>query len=562
MKKIYTFIASGLIATAINAQSAFFTPTSYIGAFPVTDNTTATDWTSGWSNFNPENEIYETVTLTVNTNITTNTNWTSNNVYQLIGNIAVTNGAVLTIQPGTVIKGDKTSKSCLIITKGSKIIANGTAANPIVFTSNEAIGDRDRGDWGGLIILGNGVINTPGTSTACLGCGVNPNVNQIEGFASYDAAQLYGGTNNNDSSGVLSYVRVEFAGVALSSVSNSEINGITLGGVGSKTKIDYVQVSFSGDDAFEWFGGAVNAKHIIAYRTLDDDFDTDFGYSGNVQFGLIVRDPDFSDVSKSEAFESDNFNPGIGRTPLTMPIFSNITVVGPTRDGNTTPGLPNLFLAGVQIRRNSSLSLFNSIITGWPKGLQIEGSATQDNFTNDSAAFGNNWIVGASNSIVAGASTSPLSFYQTFFGTDNNDSTKTNANVNWVNPFPTNLTLAPDFRLNPTSAAKTVASFADPKFAGKVTGIKNAKTQLNSVVLYPNPANDFISLSINTPEASDVKINIYDITGKLISSPVNENSNQIHSTYKVDIKSLPSGLYFATVETNNTTKTLKFVVAK
>jgi len=558
MKKIYTLIASGLMATTMIAQP-FFTPTSYIGAFPITDNTPATDWTAGWANFDPESTVYAAPTVTVNTNITTNTIWTSSNVYQLIGNIAVTSGAVLTIQPGTVIKGDLATKSCLIITKGSKIIAQGTSSMPIVFTSNEAIGSRDMGDWGGLIILGNGIINTPGTNVACTGCGTNPNVNQIEGFAAYDAVQLYGGTNNADSSGVLSYVRIEFPGVALSSLSNSEINGLTLGGVGSKTKIDHVQVTMSGDDAFEWFGGAVNAKHIIAYRTFDDDLDTDFGYVGNVQFGLVVRDPNLADASKVESFESDNFNPGTGRTPLTQPIFSNITVVGPTRDGLTTPG-SNLFLCAAQIRRNSATSIFNSIITGWPTGLQVAGSSTQDNFTtNDSAVFGNNWIIGSTKAIDVSASTSPLSFYQTFFGTDNNDSTKTNTNVNWVNPFPATLILTPDFRLNGGTPAAIAASFTDPKFNGITTGI-NTTDFVNSIVLYPNPANDFIS--INVSGTSDVKINIYDVTGKLISSPINETSNQTNSVYKLDIKTLPSGIYFASVETNNTSKTLKFVVAK
>ena len=552
MKKIYTLIASVVMVTSIHAQALFFAPTSYIGAFPITDNTPATDWTSGWSNFDPENKDYGVATpIAVNANITTNTTWTSSNVYQLIGNVAVTNGAVLTIQAGTLIKGDLTSKSCLIITKGSKIIAQGTASSPIVFTSNETIGNRDRGDWGGLIILGNGILNTPGTNVACTGCGANPNVNQIEGFASYDAVQLYGGTDNNDSSGVLSYVRIEFAGVALSSTANSEINGLTLGGVGRKTKIDHIQVSFSGDDAIEWFGGAVNCKNLIAYRTIDDDFDTDFGYVGNVQFGLIVRDPNIADQSKSESFESDNYNPGAARTPLTQAIFSNVTVVGPTRDGNTVPG-SNLFLCGAQIRRNSAQSIFNSIFTGWPKGLQVSGSTTQDNYTsNDSAVFGNNWIVGASNAIDVSATTSPLSFYQTFFGTDNNDSTKTNANVNWVNPFPATLILTPDFRLNPSSTAATAASFADAKFNGLTLGVNNTNNSIAEITLYPNPANDFISINAS---GNDVKITIYDVTGKLINTPINETLNTTNAVYKLDIKNLTSGIYFATISGRKDTK--------
>jgi len=559
MKKIYTLAASVLMAITIQAQT-FFTPVSYLGGFPVTDNTPATDWTSGWANFDPENTVYAAPTVTVNANITTNTTWTSSNVYQLVGNIAVTSGAVLTIQAGTVIKGDKTSKSCLIITKGSKIIAQGTANSPIVFTSNEAVGNRDMGDWGGIIILGNGVINTPGTNVSCTGCGTNPNINQIEGFASYDAVQLYGGTDDNDSSGVFSYVRIEFPGVALSSTSNSEINGLTMGGVGRKTKIDHVQVTMSGDDAYEWFGGTVNAKNIIAYRTFDDDLDTDFGWRGYVQFGLVVRDPNLADASKVESFESDNYNPGTGRTPLTSGIFSNITVVGPKRDGNTTPG-SNLFLCGAQLRRNTAVSIFNTIITGWPTGMQVNGSSTQDNFTtNDSAVFGHNWIIGATNTVDVSSSGSAYSFYQTFFGTDVNDSTKTNANVSWVNAFPASLDSTPDFRLGPNSLAASAASFADPKFNGITTSIANNEL-MNNINLYPNPASDFVSIIINLSQSSNVKVNIYDVTGKLVSTPINEIASQ-SASYKIDVKNLPSGIYFTTVETNNEIKTLKFVVTK
>lgn len=542
----------------MNAQT-FFTPTTYIGAFPVTDNTPATDWTDGWTNWDPGTTNYPATTVTVNANITTNTTWTSNNVYHLVGNVAVTGGAVLTIQPGTIIRGDKTTKSVLIITKGSKIIAQGTSSQPIVFTSNEAAGNRDYGDWGGIVILGNGIINTPGTSASCTGCGTNPNINMIEGFASYDAVQLYGGTDNNDSSGVFSYCRIEFSGVALSSTANSEINGLTMGGVGSKTKIDHVMVSFNGDDAFEWFGGAVNAKYLIAYRTWDDDMDTDFGWKGRVQFGLIVRDPNSADQSKSESFESDNYNPGVGRTPLTQGIFSNITIVGPKRDGTVTPG-SNLFLCGAQIRRNSAQSIFNSIFTGWPVGLQVAGSATQDNYTQDSCAFGNNWIIGATNAIDVSSGGSAQSFYATFFGTKNNDSTKTNANVNWVNAFPANLETKPDFRLNSSSQAATAASFNYSQFQGITLSNQNIAQMINELQLYPNPASEFITLSVNFNDASNIAVNIYDITGKLVANPVAEGKSK--SVNKIDISILPAGVYFATVSSEYNSKTMKFVVAK
>ncbi|MGH7601813.1 MAG: T9SS C-terminal target domain-containing protein, partial [bacterium] len=206
--------------------------------------------------------------IVVSGNITTNTTWTSNNTYLLNGFVYVKAGATLTIEPGTVIYGDKASKGALIIEQGAKIIADGTAAQPIVFTSALPAGQRSYGDWGGLILCGRAPINVPG-GTATIEGGVG---------------SIYGGTDPADNSGTLRYVRLEFPGIAFQP--NSEINGLTLGGVGSGTIIDYVQVSYSGDDGFEFFGGTVNAKHLISLRTLDDDFDTDFGYSGKVQYAV------------------------------------------------------------------------------------------------------------------------------------------------------------------------------------------------------------------------------------------------------------------------------------
>ena len=167
----------------------------------------------------------------------------------------VEDGATLTIEPGTIIKGEKSSKGSLIVKRGGKIIANGTVDKPIVFTSNQAKGSRAAGDWGGLVLLGKAPVNkTPAV---------------IEG----ENLTQFGGTDAADNSGSLKYVRIEFAGIAFET--DKEINGLTFGGVGSGTTIDYVQVSHSGDDSYEWFGGTVNAKHLIAFRGLDDDFDTD-----------------------------------------------------------------------------------------------------------------------------------------------------------------------------------------------------------------------------------------------------------------------------------------------
>lgn len=458
MKKFYVMLAALGLFSAANAQQAFWDVVPYKGAFPVTDGTPATDWTSGWSNFDPENTVYPATTTTVSTDITTNTTWSG--VVLLQNKIYVKNNATLTIQPGTIIRGDFATQGSLIITRGAKINAVGTASQPIVFTSNQTPGNRAEGDWGGLVILGLARNNQPG------------GVASIEGLVPSTDTQ-FGGNFDNDNSGILRYVRVEFAGIALEP--NKEINGITFGSVGSGTEVDYVQVSFSGDDAFEWFGGTVNCKHLIAYRTLDDDFDTDFGYRGRVQFGLIIRDKDLSDApGDSNAFESDNDAAGSAAQPKTMPIFSNITIVGAKGNGSISLPVGEKFEKAFRLRRNTSTSVLNSLITGWEKGLSIEGDAVVSNVNNDSLVFVSNvltnfatptWSSNNTNTVFNANTSLPsnAAFYGSFFGADGNDSTSTLAQVNWVNIF-TPLGTTPDARLNSGSVAASGANFTHPKF--------------------------------------------------------------------------------------------------
>ena len=289
--------------------------------------------------------------------------------YTLKGWVYVAAGAELTIEPGTVIRGDKQTKSALIVERGGKLIAEGTASQPIVFTSGEAKGQRKPGDWGGLIL-----------------CGKAPNNagdQQIEG----GPRSHHGGTDAADNSGVLSYVRIEFAGYPFET--DKEINGLTLGSVGSGTRIDHVQVSYSNDDSFEWFGGTGDCRHLVAFNVWDDDFDTDNGFSGRVQFGLSVRHPQIADKSQSNSFESDNDANGSTAAPFTSAVFSNITMIGPKavdeKFQNSTDYInggdyfPNngsgmgKFQSAMQIRRGSRLNCYNSVAIGWPIGLIIDG---------------------------------------------------------------------------------------------------------------------------------------------------------------------------------------------
>lgn len=294
-------------------------------------------------------------TETITGSISTNTTWKAGNKYVLSGFVYVDKGATLTIEPGTIIKGDKPTKGSLIVQPGAKIIAVGTPEKPIVFTSNQAKGQRAAGDWGGVVVLGKAPVNkTPA---------------YVEG----ENVSQFGGTDPADNSGQLKYVRIEFAGIAFET--DKEINGLTFGGVGSGTQVDYVQVSYSGDDSYEWFGGTVNAKHLIAYRGLDDDFDTDNGFSGMVQYGLIIRDPNVADqAGDSNAFESDNDASGSEATPKTAAKFANVTATVAAGE------LSSKFRSAMRLRRSSELSVYNSVFTAaYPKGIELQDKVA-DNY--------------------------------------------------------------------------------------------------------------------------------------------------------------------------------------
>ena len=311
--------------------------------------------------------------VNVTSNITSNTTWSNNNTYVLFDKIFVKDGATLTIEAGTIIKGDKSTKGALIITRDGLIDAQGTACQPIVFTSDQAAGSRAAGDWGGLLILGEGIVNTAS------GTGI------IEGgFTAPDGE--YGGSNAADNSGILSYVRIEFCGIAFTT--NNETNGLTMGGVGSGTTIDHVMVAYAGDDGFEWFGGSVNCKYLVSHRVLDDDYDTDFGFNGMVQFAVAIRAANTADVSGSNAFESDNDGTGSNNTPNTKPLFSNVTILGPSENGTPNSNYRRAF----HIRRNSRCSIYNSVACGFPTGIFIDGSSSQNAATANDLQMENSVI--------------------------------------------------------------------------------------------------------------------------------------------------------------------------
>lgn len=292
--------------------------------------------------------------------------------FTLKGYVYVNNGAILTIEPGTIIKSDISQKGALIVERGSKLIADGTSTEPIVFTSGRPSGERAPGDWGGIILLGKAPTNRPTSPAPIIEGGVN---------------RPYGGTDANDNSGILRYLRIEFSGIAAEP--GSEINGLTLGGVGAGTVLENIQVSFGADDAYEFFGGTVNAKNLIALGTYDDDFDFDFGYSGKIQFGVSLRDKP-SDTDQANGIECDNDGTGSTASPYTRPELSNFTLIGPydTTGASANHGFSNRW------RRSTHFLLNNSILLGHRKaGFSLESAGTTtDYLTGGLSEFRNNII--------------------------------------------------------------------------------------------------------------------------------------------------------------------------
>ena len=368
-------------------------------------------------------------TITLSGKITKDTTLFAKDVNYLSGVVYITKGVTLTIEAGAKVQGKSgLDVASLVITRGAKIIAKGTAENPIVFTS--ASQNPQSGDWGGIVILGTAKVNQTLTWKGAAVAGltsVEGGINDTEvgyGLAgSGDAAFPTG--NDADNSGILQYARIEYAGYAYQP--DNELNSLTMAGVGNGTTIDHIQVTYAKDDAYEWFGGTVNCKYLIAYKTQDDDFDTDFGYAGNVQFGIVLRDSAIADISTSEAFESDNDGKGSTLSPKTTAVFSNITAIGPRIDPTYGKG-NSLFRAGAHIRRNTGISIMNSIIAGWPVAIQFDastGTAVDKNIDDSTIRIKNTTFAGNTENIkytVSGTPTGASSaslltwFSNPFFG--------------------------------------------------------------------------------------------------------------------------------------------------
>ncbi len=382
--------------------------------------------------------------------------------YLLKGWVYVDAGAKLRIPAGTVIKGDKQTMAALIVEPGGYVEMKGTKDAPIVMTSAQPAGQRRPGDWGGLIICGK-ARNNQGTQ-------------QIEG----GPTTIHGGDNDSDNSGVYQYIRVEFAGYPFDT--DKEINGITFGSVGSGTTVDHLQVSYSNDDSYEWFGGTVDCKYLVAYKSWDDDFDTDNGFSGTVQYGLSIRDPRIADTSQSNGFESDNNASGAETMPFTTATFKNITFIGPRTAKNSdfsntsdyiTAGsvFPNngsklgLFQSAMQIRRSSKLNVENTLAVGYPIGLIVDGEkgntvkyAKEGIFSLKNIIFADMGVIGTDKNkeyadylydyATGTEDRSKVSYSHTFFFSEPTNKEMAEADLNLIDPNGTGQNYCPSAMLS------------------------------------------------------------------------------------------------------------------
>ncbi|MFZ9886843.1 MAG: hypothetical protein ACO3JL_05000 [Myxococcota bacterium] len=273
------------------------------------------------------------------------------------------NETVLTIEPGTTLFGETSTNGMLVIRRGSKIIAEGTAEAPIVMTSSKEDGSRARGDWGGLIVNGRAPVN---------GCDEAP----CEAFGE-GGTGFYGEADADDSSGVLKYVRVEFAGTLISP--DNELNGVAFQGVGRGTEVDYLQVHMGADDGVEFFGGTVNVKHVLVTGVADDSIDWTDGWQGKAQFLVVQQYEDAGD----NGIEADNNAENNAAAPRSSPMISNVTLIGSPES--------DLSDLGILLREGTGANLANFIVTGFNDAcLDIDHDETFANALTEAGALTGN----------------------------------------------------------------------------------------------------------------------------------------------------------------------------
>lgn len=315
------------------------------------------NWLKGWTEFDPMGQDYPKITKILSGNITKDLTLSNLETYHLIGEVYVTNNATLTIEPGTIIRASSTEFSSLIVTKGSKIIAEGSIVNPIVFTSDKPINERKSGDWGGVYILGSAPLNTFG-SVSKIECSIPSEYRN------------FGGDSIQDSSGKLKNLRIEFAGKGKNRY--QVYDAFTLAGVGEKTTIQSVQVSVSNGNSFKVIGGKIKAERLVSFRSKNSDFDFSQGTNALVENGLAVRNPFFSANSNFRAVTIQPFDKEEltdftkPKTNVSLINFTMLNDLGAKEDAN------GLIKEAVLIKEQCEFSLKSSVISGFDSAVLLD----------------------------------------------------------------------------------------------------------------------------------------------------------------------------------------------
>lgn len=346
MKSTVSFLLISLFFLNSFAQSAFQERGVY----------GATNWPKGWADIKPLKTEYPEPNKTIPNVINKDYFLTNANTYSLDGKVYVTAGATLNIEPGTIIRAVEGSGAGLVITKGAKIVAEGSSLNPIVFTSGKPAFSRKSGDWGGIILMGDAPINVIGGEA-----NVGYDVDAIYG--------KYGGINNESNSGSMKYVRIEFAG--MKTLDKNEQNALTLAGVGSKTKLDFIEASFGLDDGFEFLGGNVTLNNLFSYKNRDDDFDFNLGAQVTINNSLIVRSPYITSTVSPRCVEIDNYekkeNLDAAKKSTNVTLF-HVTMIN---EGVETEDISGLKKEGIYIGDMCEVSIKNTIISGFKPAISL-----------------------------------------------------------------------------------------------------------------------------------------------------------------------------------------------
>jgi hypothetical protein len=399
----------------------------------------------------------------ISSNITASETWSSDTIYEINGQVSVTNGAALTIQAGTRVEGNSSVSSALFVLRDGQIFAGGTALQPIVFTCTAAV--KFKGCWSGVFIAGNASVNEQqaGVPPSPVVPGRAPTGGCITRIGEATPVE-YGGCNDDDNSGLLRYVVIEYAGFALAP--NVELNGLTLGGVGRGTTVEYVQVHAGLDDGIEFFGGTVNVRYLYLTANSDDSFDGSFGYNGKAQFILIQHDS--TDSDKGLEMDNTETSATYGNTPRTSPQVWNLTFVGRAEPSGGVAGA-NQSNDAIHIRRGNGTFIANALVQNARVGYDLDDAATCVDINGvlgpniRSAIFANVPNLGNNDSDPSpcGPYTNATEMEEAFITDPANANTITSSTTIMVSPFDVQL---PDFRPNPGQALGGAAPPADPFF--------------------------------------------------------------------------------------------------